>query len=264
MEAFTTDPLLASAYVRALRERVWVFERALAAGPVASDPFRGQTTVGKTWREAILASRDFDPIKEQLIGHLDSLLECRLSLGVRLEESTRETQVQHPPVAPFVAAGTWSERRLSALAASTEPGRGDEASSAWQALRAHAAGLSAVRVLRYERRVEIQGRLGARLSPLVTLRDPPKSGTGSAEQASGAARGTGELGRQVLASTREAARTAFAPGFAGLVHGATGFPAVEGWPARLVPDSLLALLGGRWLVSGSTPGASDLPERVCP
>jgi hypothetical protein len=250
MEAFTTDPLLASAHMRELSARLLAFDRALGDGPLALDPFRGQTTVGKTWREEVLASRDFEPIRGPLIGYIDYLLEGRINLEVSLEESTQLTQVSLPPRPPYGEAGTWSARRLFALSVASEPERQAEARLAWRALAQDASGLSAVRVLRYERRIEIEGRLGAGLSPLVSFDDPKES--------------VAALARQVLVSTKDAAGSLLGAGFAGTMEAASGSPAVEGWPARLGTDALLDLLGGRWLIQDSGLVRLDLPGRLCP
>jgi len=250
MQAFTTDPLLASAHMRELSGRVLAFERALGDGPVALDPFRGQTTVGKTWRDDVLASRDFEPIKGPLVGYIDYLLERRINLEVSLEESTQLTQVSRPPRPPYAEEGTLAARRLFALSVSADPQRQAEARLAWRALAQDASGLSAVRVLRYERRIEIEGRLGARLSPLVSFDEAQES--------------VAALARQVLGSTKDAAGSLLGPGFVGTMEASTGAPALEGWPARLGTDALLELLGGRWLLEDSGVVRLGLPGRLCP
>jgi len=250
MQAFTTDPLLASAHLRELSGRVLVFERALGDGPAALDPFRGQTTIGKTWRDEVLASRDFEPIRGPLVAHIDYLLERRINLEVSLEESTQLTQVSRPPRPPYAEEGTLAARRLFALSVSADPQRQAEARLAWRALAQDASGLSAVRVLRYERRIEIEGRLGARLSPLVSFEEPSQS--------------VAALAREVLGSTKDAAGSLLGPGFAGTMEASTGYPAVEGWPARLGSDAVLDLLGGRWLVRDSGLIRLELPQRLCP
>lgn len=260
MEAFTSDPLLASAELRALTERLWSFDAALSEGPVALDPFRGRTTIGKTWRDEVLTSRDFEPIRLPCLGFLDRLLERRLNLPLSLEESARLTLDQLRPRAPFHEVGTLTQRRLRALSVSADPAKSEEAHAAWQAVRADVAGLSAVRVLRYERRTEIEGRLGGRLTPLVSFAS--EAGDGKSEVAGGV--GVEQLARRVLSGTREAARGLVQPGWSGLIHGASGFPALDGWPARLAPEGLLDLFGGRWLLAGTTLREGPLPSRVCP
>lgn len=262
MAAFTTDPILASAHVRDLCERVRSFDRALKVGPAALDPFRGQTTIGKTWREELRASSDFAPIRQPLIGYLDRLLERRLNLGVSLEESAALTQDRHPPRTPFNLPGTLSERRQLALAASADVTRKEEAREAWRGLRAEVVRLSAVRVLRYERLLEIEERLGTRLSPAVAFdAEPGKSEAASAEAETS---GVERLANLVLDVTEEPAQGLLDHGWAGLVEGATAAPAVDGWPARLGPDALLALFGGSWLVTGRGPQGTTLPLRSCP
>jgi hypothetical protein len=258
MEAFTSDPVLASAQLRVLTERLSSFDAALTQGPVALDPFRGQTTIGKTWRDEVLGSRDFEPIRQPLLGFLDRLLERRLNLGVSLEESTRLTLDQLRPRPPFHEVGTRAERRLRALSVAADPERQEEARAAWQAVEADVAALSAVRVLRYERRIEIEGRLGGRLTLPISFAGeadlPNLAGVDPIE----------ELARRVLVETADAARSLGLPGWSGLIHGATGFPALDGWPARLAPEGLLDLVGGRWLLAGSSLGEVNLPMRVCP
>jgi len=250
MEAFTTDPLQASAHIRALMERLSSFDEALSRGPVALDPFRGKSTIGKTWREQVLASRDFDPIREPLLRFVDHLLERRLNLSVSLAESAHLNLDQQRPRSPFNQFGSLAERRLLSLSASADPERREQARAAWQAVQADVAAVSAVRVLRYERRTEIEGRLGTALLPLVSFADP--------------AHGIVELARRVLDGTADAARALVEPGFAGLIHGASGFPAEDGWPARLGPEPLLDLMGGRWLLAGDGLRGFQLPERICP
>jgi len=250
MEAFTTDPLLASEHIRSVWERVRAFDQALSASPVALDPFRGQTTIGKTWREELLVSRDFEPIRGPLLAFFDYLLERRLNLGVSSAESAALLGREYPPRAPFEEPGTLAERRLLALRASSDPQRKDEARLAWRTLAELADDLSAARVLYYERRVEIEGRLGASLSPLVGWGEPGQ--------------GVPELGQALLTGTEDAAQALLEPGFFGLVHAATAYPALEGWPARLAADSLLELLDGSWLSRAGLPARASLPERLCP
>lgn len=265
MDAFTTDPLAASGYVHAVAARVRAFDAALGSGPVALDPFRGETTIGKTSRESVLASRDFEPIKGPLIAHLDYLLERRINLGVSLEESALSTQALHPATAPFPQPSTLSARRLTALRAATEPARLEEARLAFRTLERDVRPVSAVRVLRYERLLEIEERLGTRLSPAVVLReDGDDVPAAAAERESADETAIERLARQLLAETRDAAAALLEPGFAGVVGGATGTPATEGWPARLAADTLLSLFGGSWLLAGEAPSALGLPGRLCP
>src|SRR5689334_15668208 len=127
MDALTTDPLELSAYVRALATRVRSFDEALTAGPAGLDPFQGQTTIGKTLREHVLASRDFEPIRGPLVAHIDRLLERRINSSVSLEESVVVTQTVHPPASPFDQAGTLVARRMSALATAADAARQEEA-----------------------------------------------------------------------------------------------------------------------------------------
>lgn len=260
MDALTTDPLELSAYVRELATRVRSFDDALTAGPVGLDPFQGKTTIGKTLREHVLASRDFEPIRAPLVAHIDRLLERRINLKVSLEESVLLTQTVHPPSSPFDQAGTLAARRMSALATAADTARQEEARTAFRTLERDAVAVSAVRVLRYERLLEIQERLGASLSPAVEISE---DGQLAAGVSAGGETIPERLARSLLAQTRDASSALLEPGFGGLVAGATGTPATEGWPARLAADSLLSLFGGPWLLAGDAPAHVGLPQRVC-
>jgi len=264
MDAFTTDPLRASAHIRAVCERVRAFDRALSVGPLAPDPFRGQTTIGKTWRHEVLSLRDFEPMRQPLIGYIDRLLERRLNLGVDLQESSLSTALRHPPRVPFNEPGTYAERRLLALAVAADAARRDEAQAAFRVIEGDVAALSAVRVLRFERYLEIEGRLGARLTAPVVWESSAAEGPPGAEVAAPGDSGIERLARAVLASTKDGAQADIGSGWAALMHAITGDPAVEGWPARLASDSLLELLGGSWLVAGLRLESPSLPPRVCP
>src|SRR5690606_28369295 len=86
----------------------------------------------------------------------------------------------------------------------------------------------------------------------------PTEGTGEVEQS------LEHLALRLLSQTNAAARELHASSWSSMIECSMAREAADGWPARLAPDTMRALLGQRELFLGLNLAPGPLPERWAP
>ena len=235
------EPLKVDRELRETARRVerWTSELARGRG-FDRDPFGGER-LGKTLFQAVRELPSADPLRPELLRWVFRLAEQRIDGAWLVREAQLEHQSEHFVRAPVEGRFTLGAMTRAALS-------GVDAAE-WHAARERSStALGAHRAALWERRQEVAVRMGLthffELEPLEPL--------ARAEA------------RRVLDATREAARELVRPGFAGCVEGALARSANEGWPARLAPDALRALLGHEDWLRAVPLEPWTLPERLAP
>ncbi|HSC87218.1 MAG TPA: hypothetical protein VLC09_08115 [Polyangiaceae bacterium] len=239
------DPFGLSRELAATHERVAAGALELRLGTAQLDPFRGKEWPGLTTYEQVRALDPTDPLREPLRRWLFHLIDQRIQTPWLLEEGRLLHQVRHPLDSP--RRGQFSLVEMAKHGAEAE---GEERVAWWDGFMAHERELGELRAGLWQRRVEVARRLGE--DPEQRLLSP----VDQPEQLVDAA-------RRYLEATREVARAHGAGSWLGLLELAEARGASEGLPARLAPDSVLELLGGRHWVRGLKLRLT-LPERRVP
>lgn len=249
------DPFRISAELSRTFQRLRAARAALQAGQASPDPFLGTGFPGKTLRDQILSLPPTDPLRSGLLAWTDELLEARINFNAFVLEQSARLEDTHPPRAPLDQPASLAVAETLLLRACASPGEDDKARALFRFLRDKSIRLGAVRRERWTRRREIEERLSSPLSPLLEWWQGEEPAPEDAARL---------LALEVLRTTRDAAEAWLAPGYVELLRGSLALGASEGWPARLAPETMLALLGGDWLTRGLALGTRRLPERQAP
>ncbi len=239
LDPFRLDRELRDAAVRVRRWR-----RALAEGRrLQDDPFLGREFPGKTTFDQVRELREDDPLRKPLLRWIHRLTDERIAVPW----TTRECFLERgePCVVREPREGRYPRR---AMIQGVLEGTSAEARAWGRALESHAEPLGRHRAEMAVRRAEVARRLGL-VSP-----DALEAG-GVAPESSA---------RRLLDATDELSLELTEPGFVPYVRAALASEAVEGWPARIAPDTLGRLLGDQaWLRSVPLdPG--PMPARLAP
>lgn len=248
------DPFSLSRMLEECARRHAVFLRGLSLAPALSDPFLGREFPGKTTCEWIEKLPTNDPMRAPLLSWSRRLIDHRIHVPWHIEDADLCYRREHSLADPEDVRLSLADIRLHALSAD-EP----EATGWWSAMDRVESALSAHRRQLWVRHGEVFERLGLErrevLRAPVVVSDAEEVELGEA---------LGLLAESILSDTSDAARQLWGAGWSNLVRAALAPEAVEGWPARLAPDTLRALLERRELFRGAEIQPGRLPRRLAP
>lgn len=253
-------------------ESVRRFERHGGAHPFGSAHFPGKSTF-----DAVLELHPSDPMRIPLLRAVHRLTETRIVVPFL----THERQLIHADqirlVEPVDGSLSRHEMRVHLLRAS-----GKEQLAWSRSWARHERALSDHRLQLFQAYKEISERIGVPdpmefWDPLGSAGSPevevgaavttPSAvellAPAAAPQATRAAK-MRELAMLLLQQSHDAAQQVMNAGWEGFLSVATGHEAGEGWPARLAPDALRALLNAPELLRGVELDPGPLPERAVP
>lgn len=241
----TFEPIGVSDQFQRLWVRVVAAQRGLARGRTPDSPFLADFP-GRSVRDEILGLHPEDPLRGGLLAWCDVLFELRVNFeALRLEADCRFAQL-HPPLSALGQPAPLIDLERALLRAAMAAGGEKEARGLFDGLVARVGPLSAVRRERCARRLELEARLGERLSEWCAPA-PAES-----------------VAWRVLRETHEVFEQWAEAGPVGSLRAGMAAGAIEGWPGRLTSESIKELLGGDWLVRGLRLPSVDLPERQSP
>lgn len=240
------DPILLSRELQAVAERYFAFRRGLKHSRAILDPFGGKEFPGRSHLRFVENLPERDPLRSQLLRWTYFLLDARVQVPWESHEADLVYRRTHNVKEPREGRFTLAELTRLAL-----DGSQGEPAAWWRQRGRCEAELSDHRRQLFERREEVAdraalGNLAAFFNPLAEAAKPQ------------------DLAELVLRQTRDAAESQWDAGFAAFVEAGQARDASEGWPGRLVPDSLRELFGDSLLFRGVNIQLGSLPSRLNP